>query len=253
VEDIVALTRFALLSRSDLKQSSIRYEFGFDATRLITLCGFIPNGIERFSSRYTVEKCNCPFDRKTAHWSETKRSFGLYAGLSSKDPKSQMFVNACLRHPDFMVMVRNGANGKIIKAPKRIWALRTREASTRAGLRKVPWDSCQKTIHLMDTILDEAQPVVPRTHERIKDCLQVVILDGGEGEWQDFFCKLRDVWCEVYQVTNAQELLQEITEPYFISSDLEVAESRKVDVYPIIPNIEEDLSKAYKQLWDTLP
>jgi hypothetical protein len=219
---------------------------------LIILCGFIPNHIEASHPRYSVSKCNCTFRQNTAHWMETKRSMGIYAGLSLKDPKSHLFVNACLRHPDFMLMVRKGADGKVIKAPKEIWASRMREAPTRAGLQKVPWDSCQQTMYLSDTILKEAQPIIPHTKTRIQDCLQVVILDGGEGEWDDFLCKLRDVWYGVYKVNNVEELVREISGPYFLSGDLEIVDTWGPEVYPVIPNIEMDLEKSYTALWTEL-
>jgi hypothetical protein len=216
---------------------------------MIAICGFIPNGIDRPQPRYTVSKCNCAFKTNTAHWMETKRSFRVFAGLSLKDPKSHLFVNACLRHPDFMMMVRKGADGKIIKVPKDIWAMKTREAPTKAGLQKVSWDSCHQTVHMTDGILYEAQPIIAHFQARIQDCLQVVIFDGGEGEWVDFLRKVRDVWYGVYKVNNVDELVKEISGPYFVSEDLEVMDTWGPGVYPVTPNTEMDLSKAYQNLW----
>jgi hypothetical protein len=176
------------------------------------MAGFVPNSIKTRPPRYSIQKGNCLAYRNVAHWTETQTNPVLAAGLSLTDPRSQIFVNACLRHPDFKVLAQKGDNGQIIRSPPPITASRTREASSRAGLQLVPWDSVRTMSTFQDSILEEARPLIP-FGEAITECFQVVIVDIGEGEMQDFILKLLDVWYKVYEVGSIPELYGAVLDP----------------------------------------
>ncbi|KII91668.1 hypothetical protein PLICRDRAFT_516928 [Plicaturopsis crispa FD-325 SS-3] len=247
VEDIVMLTRFAIFTGSRLAHSHLRYESSIEGSWVFMICGFIPNDLSPAPPRYSVSKCNCPFRANTAHWQESRENPVLCAGLSLKDPKSQAFVNACLRHPDFQVMTRKGATGRIICSHKTIVASRIRHANTRAGLQKVPWAEADHTIPYLDTLINEARPL--RTHgDGIEDCFQVAIVDDGEGDLSDFGRKLAEVWLQVYGVEDNDDLFTVVAGPFIVSGDLELGPPRNGQ--PVIAqNVEPDVGKSYKRLW----
>ncbi|PPR03389.1 hypothetical protein CVT24_012514 [Panaeolus cyanescens] len=252
VDDIVALTRYSLLTASGLAQSYTKYNHGYQGSRELSLCGFIPNTIDRLGPRYTVEKSNRFFDRRnTPLWTEIQTNYIICAGLSLTDPKTQLFVNACLRHPDFMVMCRKGPNGRIIRT-KPLCGNRVRKATTRAALKNTPWDPTEDIV-FQDSVLEEAWPLLSRdTH--LQDCFQIAIMDGGEGEMEDFVQKLVKVWFQVYGVDDIHGLLKAIGNPYTESGELEVEMERlATHTDPIIPNLEFDIQKSYMRLWARTP
>ncbi|KAF9045507.1 hypothetical protein BJ165DRAFT_1594537 [Panaeolus papilionaceus] len=251
VDDIVALTRYSLLTASGLAQSYTRYDYRYQGSRELSLCGFIPNNIENFGPRYKVEKCNCFFDRNTPHWTEVKSNNVICAGLSLNDPKTQLFVNACLRHPDFMVLCRKGPSGRIIRS-RPLCGTRVRKATTRAALKNTPWDLTED-VFFQDTVLEEACPLVsPDTH--LRDCFQIVIVDDGEGEVEDFVEKLVKVWYQIYSVDNFRGLIAAIGNPYLDSGELEIEMDRlALNINPIIPNLEFNIQNSYMRLWARTP
>ncbi|KAJ3508643.1 hypothetical protein NLJ89_g5641 [Agrocybe chaxingu] len=246
VDDIVALTRYAILSGQGLAQSQIRYEFNFDGCRVLSLCGFIPNVIENVVPRYQVEKCNCFFEGNKPHWTETKANNAICVGLSLNDPKTQLFVNACLREPDFMVLCRKGPTGRLIRS-KPLWGTEVRKADTRAGLKKAVWDQ-REAIHFQDSVLDEARPLTA-PDKYLDDCFQVAIVDGGEGDMQATINKLVKVWYRIYEVEDFGGLLLKIGNPYLTSEELEVDEKRNRKGSPLTPNLELDVLASYRRLW----
>jgi hypothetical protein len=248
----VALTRFVVLTGGALAQSRLKYDFEFEGSKALMLCGFIPNAIENLGPRYSVSKCNCIFKRNTPHWEETKNNFVVCAGLSLNDPKSQVFVNACLRHSDFMVLIRKGQNGRVIRSTENIWASRTRHAPTRAGLKKVPWESAPEPTLFKDTLLEEAQPLISNT-ERMQDCFQIAIVDSSDGELEDLVNKLVLIWLKVYEVEDMMGLLSLIGNPYIYGGELELNVKRGESDFPLVPNLELDVLSSYKRLWQTVP
>ena len=174
------------------------------------------------------------------------------AGLSLTDPKSQAFVNKCLRHPDFMVLVRKGAKGRIIRSAKKIWARKTRRGLSKAELATIPWDSTKEVVYFRDTILEEAWPIISFVGDKLEDCLQVVIVDHGEGEMEDFVIKLERIWLEVYGVEDRYELLGELGDPLIERGEIELKEDTD-EFGPMVPNIEGDLRKSYQRLWGVDP
>jgi hypothetical protein len=148
VEEVVMLTRFVILHLGGLNQSNLRYEIPYEGSKVLGVCGFLPNRIRHFPPRPIVNKCNCNcVNSGLPHWSETGVTYVLCAGLPLSDAKSQAFVNACLRDPKLMVLVRIGAHGRIIRSTARIWARRVRCASTRAGLQTAAWDPARTVYH----------------------------------------------------------------------------------------------------------
>lgn len=248
VDDIVALTRYALLTGSNLAQSQMRYQFEYDTARALTICGFIPNVIEDFGPRYSVQKGNCCFQRNTPHWSEVKTNYVICVGLSLNDEKSQLFVNACLRHPDLKILARKGVDGRIIK-PKKLCGSRTREASTRAGLKNAPWGDSK---FYSDTLLEETWPVVGSSL-KIQDCFQLAILDDGDGTMVDFIDKLIKLWYQVYQVEDFRGLFSGIGNVYLDNGELELNEHWEPTKYPLVPNVETDMLYSYQRLWGKEP
>lgn len=214
--------------------------------RALILCGFVPNDVGPMGPRYITSKCNCAFKRNTAHWQETKNNYVMCAGLSLSDPKAQAFVNACLRHPDLKVMVRKGPTGRVIRSDKGIPAEHFRHSNTRAGLRNAVWEQRD---FFMDSLLQEALPIVS-DNERLDKCLQVAIVDDGEGEFVDFLHKLVDTWCVVYDVEGETELADAASWKYFEDKSFEFCKS---GCHGIMPRVEDDVNKAYRNFWGVEP
>ncbi|KAJ6624702.1 hypothetical protein B0H10DRAFT_715431 [Mycena sp. CBHHK59/15] len=251
VDEIVTLTRFVVLNMNGLSQSNLKYDIPYSGSKVLSLCGFLPNAIDTFPPRSVISKCNCVYNG-APHWEETGVSYVLCAGLSLTDPKSQVFVNACLRDPSLMVIVRKGAEGRIIKSTDRVWAERMRHANTRAGLRVAEWDPAQ-TVYYQDSVLEEARPQVS-VGERITDCFQLVIVDGGEGSMADLVHKITQIWLEkVYNVDDAMALIAVVAMPYVNSGELEIDCRKKRGPTIIVPNLEADVLAAYKRLWGQAP
>ncbi|KAF7342164.1 FAD-binding-3 domain-containing protein [Mycena venus] len=254
VDEIVTLTRFVVLNMSGLSQSNLRYEIPYEGSKVLSLCGFIPNSIDTFPPRSVVSKCNCVYNG-VPHWEETSVSYVLAAGLSLTDPKAAVFVNACLRDPSLMVIVRKGATGRIIKSAERVWAERMRSANTRAGLRSAKWDP-KRTVYYQDSVLEEACPRVSATTETeaLEECFQLVLVDGGEGSMADFVKKVSDIWLEkVYKVADTTELIWVIAMPIVRSGELEINYRGKRGPAVVVASLETDVLAAYKRLWGKAP
>jgi len=244
----VDLTRYAILSGGGLAQSVTRFEFEYEGSRTLSLCGFIPNVVEDVGERNIVEKCHCPLDAKS-HWTETRANNAICAGLSLTDPKAQLFVNAALRHPDFMVLCRKGANGMLIRSKPLIGSY-VRKGRTRSMLAKVPWET-PKDMHFRDSVLEEALPIVGPM-QRIEDCFQVVIVDSGDGSVADTIDRLVEIWYQVYGVADMRELLTCIGNPLLDDGELEVDELIVGKGFPIVPNTDE-VGSAYRRMWGWEP
>ncbi|KAJ7321855.1 hypothetical protein DFH08DRAFT_969747 [Mycena albidolilacea] len=251
VDEVVTVTRFVVLNMNGLSQSALKYDIPYDGSKVLSLCGFIPNAIDTFPPRSVISKCNCVYNG-VPHWEETGVSYVLCAGLSLTDPQSAVFVNACLRDPALMVIVRKGADGRIIKSTERVWAERMRQANTRAGLRTAEWDPA-RTVYYQDSVLEEACPRVYNT-EVIEDCFQVVLVDGGTGSMADLIKKVSDIWLEkVYKAADTMELIADIAIPIVKSGELEIKSHGKRGPPMVMANLETDVLAAYKRLWGQAP
>ncbi|KAJ7236856.1 hypothetical protein B0H12DRAFT_1139714 [Mycena haematopus] len=251
VDEVVTLTRFVVLNMNGLSQSNLKYEIPYDSSKVLSLCGFIPNSIDVFPPRSVVSKCNCVYNG-VPHWEETAVSYVLCAGLSLTDPQSSVFVNACFRDPSLMVIVRKGPAGRVIKSTERIWAERIRHSNTRAGLRTAKWDPA-RTVYYQDSVLEEACPRV-YGKEVLEDCFQIVLVDGGEGSMEDFVQKISDIWLDqVYKAADAMELIADIAIPIVTSGELEINCREKRGSAVVVSNLETDVLAAYKHLWGKAP
>ncbi|KAJ6481929.1 hypothetical protein C8R45DRAFT_1003487 [Mycena sanguinolenta] len=250
VDEVVTLTRFVVLNMNGLSQSNLKYDIPYDGSKVLSLCGFIPNSVDTFPPRSVVSKCNCVYNG-VPHWEETAVSYVLCAGLSLTDPQSSVFVNACLRDPSLMVIVRKGATGRIIKSVERVWAERMRHTNTRAGLKTADWDPA-RTVYYQDSVLEEACPKVYDT-KVLEDCFQVVLVDGGQGTMADFVKKISDIWLDkVYEVADTIELITEIAIPIIDSGELEIDYGKRGPGL-VMSNLEADVLVAYKRLWGKAP
>jgi hypothetical protein len=54
IDEVLDLTRYALLTRVPLSQTYLKYDFSFDGSRELILAGFIPNDIPLTSPRYAT-------------------------------------------------------------------------------------------------------------------------------------------------------------------------------------------------------
>ncbi|KDR77160.1 hypothetical protein GALMADRAFT_433037 [Galerina marginata CBS 339.88] len=250
VDDIVALTKYAHLSKAGLAQSHTKYDFDIEGSRTLALCGFVPNSIDSGGPRYYIEKDNRRTKGNKPLWRESKTNHVICAGLSLTDPKTQVFVNACLRHPNFMVLCRKGADGRPIRS-KPLCGTEYRMADTRAGLKNAKWDPTSAVL-FVDTVLEEARPLI-FADKHLGDCFQIVIVNGGEGEVEDFVERLNQVWYQVYEVDNFTELVALIVQPYADDKELEVDDDEASDAVHIVPNVEPDVSKSYSELWNRAP
>ncbi|KAF7366312.1 FAD-binding-3 domain-containing protein [Mycena sanguinolenta] len=250
VDEVVTLTRFVVLNMNGLSQSNLKYDIPYDGSKVLSLCGFIPNSVDTFPPRSVVSKCNCVYNG-VPHWEETAVSYVLCAGLPLTDPQSSVFVNACLRDPSLMVIVRKGAAGCIIKSVERVWAERMRHANTRAGLKTAEWDPA-RAVYYQDSVLEEACPRVYDT-KVLEDCFQVVLVDGGQGTMADFVKKISDIWLDkVYKVADTIQLITEIAIPIVKSGELEIDYGKRGPAL-VMANLETDVLKAYKRLWGRAP
>lgn len=246
------LTRFVIFHLGGLNQSNLRYEIPYEGSKVLGVCGFLPNKIGHFPPRPIVNRCNCNCVHSgLPHWAETGVTYVLCAGLPLSDAKSQAFVNACLRDPKLMVLVRMGAHGRIIRSTARIWARRVRCASTRAGLQTATWDPA-RTVYHPDTVLDEARPLV-YDGAVLEKCFQLVLFDGGDSSMADFVAHITRIWLEtVYRVPNVAQLIDEVAAPFISSGELEIVPL--ADRPPtIMPNLERDVLRAYEGLWGAAP
>lgn len=241
-------TRFVILVGGGLAQSDTKYELGFERSRVLGLCGFVCDGIDDVGSRYQIEKCNCLFDRNTPHWSETKNNFIICAALSLQDAKSQSFVNACLRHPDFKMFIKKGEKGRVLRPKDRVGAALVRQATTRAGLKRTPWEEAEEAVYFLDNVLEQSTPRISAT-QTIEDCFQVAIIDCGEGEMKDFVEKLVEIWLKVYGLDDFRDILYAIGEAYITMGEIQVS---KEDVR-LIKSREDDILKSYQLLWGRSP
>ena len=238
IDEVIDLTRYALLTRAPLSQSYLKYEFGFDGSRELLMAGFIPNDIPLSSPRHSIifKESGGPI------WEETKRNLSLYGGLSLNDPMAQAFVNACIRHPDLMVMLRKGADARIIRSSSVVWTCRKRHARSPSALASVPWEKTTDVVSLSDSALEDAQPS-GLAHEKIAHCMQVVVVDASEGTMGDFVRKLVEVWCQIYHVSDKVGLYDALKGPYEVTGELEEYQevTRKVAL------------DCYQNLWGCRP
>ncbi|KAF8145949.1 hypothetical protein K438DRAFT_2028485 [Mycena galopus ATCC 62051] len=251
VDEIVALTRFVVLNINGLSQSNLKYEIAYNGSKVLSLCGFIPNSIDVFPPRSVVSKYNYVYNG-APHWEETSISYVLCAGLSLSDPMLSVFVNACLRDPSLIVIVRKGATGRIIRSIERVWAERMRHTNTRAGLRTAECDPACR-VYYQDSILEEACPRVYDT-EVLEDCFQLVLVNDGDGSMADFVKKVSGIWLDkVYKAADTVELITDIAIPIVKSGKLEIDSRGKRGPAVVVSNLETDVLAAYKCLWGKAP
>ncbi|KAI0061222.1 hypothetical protein BV25DRAFT_1857922 [Artomyces pyxidatus] len=251
VEDICDLTKYALIALpvgylSQPDEEVLKYNWDINEMRFLQICGFIPNAVQDRGPRYVVSKCNCPFQRNCAHWSEKRTNPMLYAGLSLEDPMAEEFVEACMQHPDFRVCTQRGKDGPIVRSHEKLCGQRLRQAATRGALRYTEFEDSEVDERI-EGALEYAPPIVP-PDRFLEDCFRVVIIDDGEGELKDFVKKLVQVWVDVYEVEDEVELFCVIAESY--GGELETTKS---DVCPMLPNVDRDVAKSYKRLWGVNP
>ncbi|KAG2359881.1 hypothetical protein BDR07DRAFT_1452178 [Suillus spraguei] len=220
MDEVIAMTRFSLFSKAALSQSYIKYEYGFDGAKELILAGFIPSDIPLSSPRHSIICTDSGSQSFGPMWEETKRNLSLYGSLSLNDAKAQAFVNGCIRHPDLMVMLRKGADGRVIRSRPVVWTSRKRRARSRSALTSVSWEKTRDVVRCEDDDLEEAQPS-GWNHEMIADCLMVVLVDGGEGNMGDFVHKLVEIWCQVYHVKDKEELYSALETPFVDAGELE--------------------------------
>lgn len=239
---MIDLTRYALLTRAPLSQTSLKYDFSFDGSRELILAGFITNDIPLSSPRHSIIcKESGPLSASPI-WEETKRNLSLYAGLSLSDPMAQAFVNACIRRPDFMVMLRKGADARIIRSSSVVWTSRKRHAQSPSALASVPWEKTTDVVRLSDLALEDAQPS-GWALEKIADCMQVIVVDTSEGTMGDFVQKLVGIWCQVYNVGDKDELYDALKGPYEAAGELQ-------EYQEVTGNVVLD---SYQSLWGCIP
>lgn len=236
IDQVIDLTRYAVLARVPLSQTYIKYDFSIDGSRELVLAGFIPNDIPLASPRHSI---TWKESGSRSAWEETICNLSLYAGLSLSDPMAQVFVNACIRHPDLMVMLRKGADARVIRSSSTVWTSRRRRARSPSELASLPWD---KTVSLSDLALENAQPS-GWAHEKIADCMQVIVVDASEGTMGDFVRKLVEIWCQVYKVGNKDELYEALKDRYEAAGELE-------EFQEVTSEIALDY---YQSLWECMP
>ncbi|KAH7912876.1 hypothetical protein BJ138DRAFT_1147377 [Hygrophoropsis aurantiaca] len=252
MDDIVAMTRYAIFAEANLSQSCFKYEYGLVGAKELVVAGFIPSDIPFSSPRHSVTNADSSPHCEGPIWQETKRNLLLYAALSTTDPKAQAFVNGCLRHPDLMVMLRKGADGRVIRSTSVVWTSRKRHARSLSTLSSVAWDSAQHIVDCKESILEEAQPL-GWDQTKITDCFQVVIVDAGDGNMGDFVRKLLKIWCQVYQVESKDELYATLENGFYTAGELEKYTCSTHDVSFVLPIVAKDVLKSYTSLWGTPP
>ncbi|OAX42210.1 hypothetical protein K503DRAFT_734032 [Rhizopogon vinicolor AM-OR11-026] len=252
VDEIIALTRFVLFSQTSLSLSCLKYTNGFDGAKELILAGFIPRTIPLSSPRHSITCTDSGSYCAGPTWEETKSNLSLYGALSLNDPKAQAFVNACIRHPDLMVMVRKGAGGRVIRSRPVVWTSRKRRARSQSGLASVPWEKTHDVVHCQDGVLEAARPSGWK-HQQIADCLMVVLVDGGEGNMGDFVRKLVEIWCRVYRVDDREELYCVLERPFVEAGELEKCTCCHHEITFTLPTIHGNVVSAYDSLWGTTP
>ncbi|KIM42093.1 hypothetical protein M413DRAFT_444562 [Hebeloma cylindrosporum] len=251
VDDIVTFTRYVILSCTFLPQPNLRYDFEYDGFPMLALCGFIPNDITDPGPRFIIEKDNAYGKFYKPRWTEIKTNPVICVGLSLTDPKSQEFLNACLRHQDLEVLFRKGRDGRVIRSMD-FCAQRRRTAETRAALKDMPWDSVK--LFVDEGVLGKALPIVT-LGRRLDDCFQVGIIDDGDGDMHDFVDKLLQIWLDIYDVKDAPELFREIGIPYLENYEVEMdmGARKTCSDFVILSNTAPDVLISYKHLWGRAP
>ncbi|KAG9308270.1 hypothetical protein JVU11DRAFT_12032 [Chiua virens] len=240
IDQVIDLTRYVLFTQMSLRQTEgSKYEFSTDGSRELVLAGFITDDIPLSSHRGAVVCIESSGRSKT--WEENQHTLSLYAGLSLSEEAAQAFANACYRHPDLMVLLRKGANARIIRSTPLVWTSRRRIAQSRSALDSVPWDKEHYT-KLPDFALEEAQPP-GWGREPIAECIQFIVLDTTECTMGDFVQKLVRIWCKVHNVNDKNGLYNKIKGLYDATGELE----------PYEKVTHEIAWEHYRRLWGCEP
>jgi len=109
-------------------------------------------------------------------------------------------------------------------------------------LTSVPWEKTTDIVSLPDLALEDAQPS-GWAHGKIANCMQVIVVDAGEGTMGDFVQKLVKIWCQVYKVGNKDELYDALKGPYEAAGELE-------EYLEVTPEI---ALGYYQSLWGCMP
>nr|GAT57115.1 predicted protein [Mycena chlorophos] len=249
IDEVITLTRYAILDRSPFFQSSLTYDNpAYPETKIFNLCGFMFANFSDSGERSIISKCNCAAGGPP-HWSETAYSYLICGGLSLTDPKAAAFVEACFRackkDPDLMVLARRGPEGKIRGSHDFIWAERKRQAHTRAGLRAAEWEPA-RTARYRDTVLQIACPEISGQPDLV-DCYQLVIADGGSCSMGEFVKKISDILLrDVWRVKDDMGLMVEVVLPLVEKKEIELSDYTSLQT-------ETDLLAVYKRLWGKDP
>lgn len=261
MDEVIALTQYTILTWTHLNQSTLKCYHNVDGSSILMLCGSIVNYFEYsdFSHRYSVTKYNDIIDH-TPQWSETEMNITVCMGLSSNDPKAEAFIDACTREKVFMVLSRRGKEGKVVRSTPKIWCKRTRRASTRAGLKKLPWEETKSVVYFRDSLLEECWTLTSLS-KRVEDCYTVAVVDTEAENVTGVVAKLAKIWIEVYGVECIHELCNEIARPYVKSGDLEIVEEEGEEdanrICPkrnvLMPGAAADVHASYRRLWKKSP
>ncbi len=261
MDEVIALTRYTILTWTHLNQSTLKCYHNIDGSSILMLCGSIVNYFEYsdFSHRYSVTKYNDIIDH-TPQWSETEMNITVCMGLSLNDPKAEAFIEACTREKGFMVLSRRGKEGKVVRSTPKIWCKRTRRASTRAGLKKLPWEETKSVVYFRDSLLEECWTLTSLS-KRVEDCYTVAVVDTEAENMTSVVAKLAKIWIEVYGVECIHELCNEIARPYVKSGDLEIVEEEGEEdanrICPkrnvLMPGAAADVHASYRRLWKKSP
>ncbi|KAK0194161.1 hypothetical protein F5146DRAFT_1110482 [Armillaria mellea] len=250
MDEVVALTQYTILTWTHLNQSTLKCYHNIDGSSILMLCGSIVNYFEYsdFSHRYSVTKYNDIIDH-TPQWSETEMNI-----------TAEAFIDACTREKGFMVLSRRGKEGKVVRSTPKIWCKRTRRASTRAGLKKLPWEETKSVVYFRDSLLEECWTLTSLS-KRVEDCYTVAVVDTEAENVTSVVAKLAKIWIEVYGVECIHELCNKIATPYVKSGDLEIVEEEGEEdanrICPkrnvLMPGAAADVHASYRRLWKKSP
>ncbi|KAH9474649.1 hypothetical protein JR316_0013113 [Psilocybe cubensis] len=241
VDDIVELTRYALLCNVPIARESNLFKYPHEGIMNLLLCGFIPDSYARLEPNPSRGEGNTIGLKDMELLNYDWKPF-VSVEMSLTDPKVNDFVNACFRRSDLVVSFRKGSANKEF-CSKPLYGQTANIVKDSFEVKSLP-DPCQPTHNLA---FQNATPSVTPP-KRIFDCFQLTITPEKRGEIKDFLTEIVHLWHKIYGVDNLTGLIRTVASPYIINQEMEFSDDSN-----LIPSVEPATDVSFKALWGRLP
>ncbi|KAG7095574.1 hypothetical protein E1B28_006307 [Marasmius oreades] len=185
---------------------------------VLNLCGIHLNQFDHVGVRHSRQKRTTPDGSPL--WVETQNAISFTGSMAIEEPISPLFISACMRHPDLMMKIRKGGTEGNVDFPEDLWSSRTRSASSCMELESAPWMSTSPS----DTIFNDVQHNLS-TGMPLKDCLDFVVLDSTDCDFEEALGKLATICLGIHGVKDLCGLYERYTMSYLKEGELQVDKS----------------------------